>query len=213
MTTILLADDHPFMRAGVEAVLRTSQFEVIATAANGDEALSAVKRYDPVICIFDVRMPRRNGVEALEAMRAEGDLRPVVLLTAEIEDAVLISAVRARVNGIVLKGGAPDALLSCLDAVVAGRSAIPQELMQRALDLSLKATPHHPFDGLSQRECQIAEHVGQGMRNRAIAQSLGMSEGTVKVYLHKIYQKLGLENRTELALMCQGQAAPSRNAP
>lgn len=213
MITILLADDHPFMRAGVEAVLRGSRFEIVATAANGDDALVAIGRHNPAVCIFDVRMPGRNGVEALEAMRAHGDQRPVVLLTAEIEDGALIAAVKAGVNGIVLKDGAEDALVACLDAVAAGRRAVPHELLQRALDLSLEGVPRHPLDGLSPRECQIAEHVGRGMRNRDIAQSLGMSEGTVKVYLHTIYQKVGIENRTELALLSHGRLTPMRESP
>lgn len=205
MTRVLLADDHPFMRAGVEAVLRDSPFEIVATAASGDEALAKIAEADPELCIFDIRMPGRNGVEVLEDMRRGGDVRPVVLLTAELEDAALLAAVQAGVNGIVLKDVAEDALLDCLSAVAGGGRAVPPELLQRALDLSLRGEPKHPLEGLTPRERQIAEHVGRGQRNREIAEALGMSEGTVKVYLHTIYQKLGIENRTELALMTHGR--------
>lgn len=205
MTSVLLADDHPFMRAGVEAVLRNSPFEITAMAATGDEALARIDQADPDLCIFDVRMPGRSGVEILQDMRNRGDLRPVVLLTAELEDAALLSAVRAGVNGIVLKDVAEDALLDSLEAVAAGRRAVPSDLLQRALDLSLRGEAKHPLEGLTPRERQIAEHVGQGQRNREIAAALGMSEGTVKVYLHTIYHKLGIENRTELALIAHGR--------
>lgn len=205
MTRVLLADDHPFMRAGVEAVLRDSPFEIVATAASGDEALAKIAEADPELCIFDIRMPGRNGVEVLEDMRRGGDVRPVVLLTAELEDAALLAAVQAGVNGIVLKDVAEDALLDCLSAVAGGGRAVPPDLLQRALDLSLRGEPKHPLEGLTPRERQIAEHVGRGQRNREIAEALGMSEGTVKVYLHTIYQKLGIENRTELALMTHGR--------
>jgi len=82
--------------------------------------------------------------------------------------------------------------------------------LQRALDLSLEGEPRHPLAALSPRERQIAEHVSRGLRNRDIADSLGMSEGTVKVYLHTIYQKLGIENRTELALLSHGRSSPPR---
>lgn len=211
MTSVLLADDHPFMRAGVEAVLRNSPFEITAMAASGDEALAKVDEADPDLCIFDIRMPGRSGVEVLQAMRDRGDLRPVVLLTAELEDAALLDAVQAGVNGIVLKDVAENALLDCLEAVAAGHRAVPPDVLQRALDLSLRGEPEHPLDGLTPRERQIAEHVGLGQRNREIAAALGMSEGTVKVYLHTIYHKLGIENRTELALMAHGQGAPRRN--
>lgn len=201
MVAVLLADDHPFMRAGVEAVLRGTRYELVATANDGDEALAAVAEHDPQICIFDVRMPKRSGVEALQTMRDNGDVRPVVLLTAALEDHALLAAVRAGVNGIVLKDGAEDALLEALQKVERGEKAIPQPLLQRALDLSLTGGKPDPLSPLAPRERQIASHVGRGLRNREIADALAMSEGTVKVYLHTIYQKLGIKNRTELALI------------
>ena len=201
MVSVLLADDHPFMRTGVEAVLRGSRFDIVATAGDGEEALAAVAHHDPAICIFDVRMPKRGGVEALQALRAKGDMRPVVLLTAALEDHSLLAAVRAGVNGIVLKDGAEDALLDALEKVAAQEKAIPQALLQRALDLSLSGGKADPLAALAPRERQIAAQVGRGLRNREIADALAMSEGTVKVYLHTIYQKLGIKNRTELALI------------
>jgi two-component system nitrate/nitrite response regulator NarP len=112
MIPVLLADDHPFMRAGVEAVLRGTRFNIVGMANDGDEALELVARRDPTICIFDIRMPKKTGVEALQALRASGDMRPVVLLTAALEDRSLLAAVCAGVNGIVLKDGAEDALLA-----------------------------------------------------------------------------------------------------
>jgi two-component system nitrate/nitrite response regulator NarP len=201
--SVLLADDHPFMRAGVESVLRGSRYELVATVSDGDAALSAVARHDPAVCIFDVRMPGKNGIAALEALRAKGDTRPVVLLTAELEDRSLYAAVRAGVNGIVLKNGAEDSLIECLDTVMAGRRSIDPDLLQRALDLSMDGGKSDRFSRLAPRERQIAELVAQGMRNREIAERLAMSEGTVKVYLHGIYQKVGVENRTGLALMAR----------
>jgi len=124
-----------------------------------------------------------------------------VLLTAALEDRSLLAAVRAGVNGIVLKDGAEDALLDALEKVAAGDKAIPQSLLQRALDLSLAGGDIDPLAPLAPREKQIAAQVGRGLRNREIAEALAMSEGTVKVYLHTIYQKLGIKNRTELALI------------
>lgn len=209
MIPVLLADDHPFMRAGVEAVLRGSRFAIVATAGDGDEALAAVASHDPAICIFDVRMPKRSGVEVLQDLRSKDDKRPVVLLTAELGDHALLAAVRSGVNGIVLKDGAEDALLDALEKVHAGQRAIPQPLLQRALDLSLAGDEADPLSKLAPRELQIAAQVGRGLRNREIADALSMAEGTVKVYLHTIYQKLGIKNRTELALIAHrdtGQA-------
>jgi two-component system nitrate/nitrite response regulator NarP len=203
LISVLLADDHPFMRAGVESVLRGSRYELVATVSDGEAALGAVAHHDPAICIFDVRMPVKNGVAALEALRARGDNRPVVLLTAELENRSLYAAVKAGVNGIVLKNGAEDSLIDCLDTVMAGRRSIDADLLQRALDLSMDGGKLDPLGRLAPRERQIAELVATGLRNREIAERLAMSEGTVKVYLHGIYQKVGVENRTGLALIAR----------
>jgi two-component system nitrate/nitrite response regulator NarP len=200
LISVLLADDHPFMRAGVEAVLKGSRYALVETVTDGDAALAAVARCNPDICIFDVRMPGKDGVAALEAMRSGGDERPVVMLTAELTDRALYAAVKAGVNGIVLKNGAEDSLIECLDAVVGGARAIDLDLVARALDLAITGGGVDPLTKLAPRERQIAELVAQGLRNREIAERLAMSEGTVKVYLHGIYQKVGVENRTALAL-------------
>ncbi|GGD95050.1 DNA-binding response regulator [Tsuneonella deserti] len=203
MISVLLADDHPFMRAGVEAVLRGSRYDIVETVSDGEAALEAVARRDPDICIFDIRMPKLDGVGVLEAMRSRGDERPVVILTAELTDRALYTAVKAGVNGIVLKNGAEDSLIECLDEVVSGGRAIPAELLTRALDLAMSGGTREPLAVLAPRERQIAELVAQGLRNRDIAERLGMTEGTVKVYLHGIYQKMDVENRTSLALIAR----------
>lgn len=210
MTSVLLADDHPFMRAGVEAVLRGSRFEIVATAGDGEEALAAIAAHDPQICIFDIRMSRRSGVEVLQELRGRGDRRAVVLLTAELGDHALLAAVRNGVNGIVLKDGAEDALLDALEKVAAGLRAIPQALLERALELSDAGEEADPLSKLAPRERQIAAQVGRGLRNREIAEALSMAEGTVKVYLHTIYQKLGIKNRTELALIAHRESGQAR---
>lgn len=200
MIDVLVADDHPFMRAGIEAVLRGTRYRVVATAATGPDAMDQINRHDPAICLLDVRMPLMSGVQILEALRDNGDRRAVVLLTAELSDKDLLAAVRAGANGILLKDGAEDVLLSCLDAVADGGRAIEPALLQRALDKSIGASKNS-LDVLTPRERQIAELVGQGLRNRDIAARVGVTEGTVKVYLHAMYQKLGTENRTALALL------------
>jgi len=204
MTSVLLADDHPFLRAGVEAVLRGSQYEIVATAATGGEALQLIRAHDPKICVLDVRMPGLGGIDVLEKLRAERDSRLVVLLTAELSDNALAAGVRAGVNGIILKDCVGEELVGCLDTVLRGGQAIPPELLKRALELSVGRRPG-PLSTLAPREKEIAKLVGQGMRNREIAESLGMAEGTIKVYLHAIYQKLGIDNRTELALLAHGR--------
>ncbi len=201
MIPVLVADDHGFIRAGVEAVLRGSRFQVVAATASGEETLAAIATHDPAIILLDINMPGMNGVQALEALRSKGDRRAVVLLTAGINDRQLLAVMRAGVEGIVYKDGAEGELIEVLEKVHAGGKAIDSALLQRALDLSLSADSGGPLERLNQRERRIARLVARGMRNRDIGAELGIGEGTVKVYLHAMYQKLGIENRTELALL------------
>ncbi|OYW16575.1 MAG: DNA-binding response regulator [Novosphingobium sp. 12-64-8] len=200
MIPVLIADDHGFIRAGVEAVLRGSQFQVVAATASGEETLAAIDTHNPAIVLLDINMPGMNGVQTLEALRAKGDKRPIVLLTAEINDRQLMSVMRAGVEGIVSKDGAEDELVDVLEKVHAGQKAIAPVFLQRALDISLNPEGG-PLERLNPRERRIARLVARGLRNRDIGQELNIGEGTVKVYLHAMYQKLGIDNRTELALL------------
>ena len=201
MVSVLVADDHCFIRAGVEAVLRGSRFRVVGGTASGGETLEAIATHDPAIVLLDINMPGMSGVQALETLRKRGDRRPVVLLTAEISDRQLLTVMRAGVEGIVSKEGAEDELIDVLDKVANGEKAIAPQFLQRALDLSLNPDPSGPLDRLNPREKRIARLVARGLRNREIGQEMNIGEGTVKVYLHTIYQKLDIENRTELALL------------
>ncbi|WP_068072869.1 response regulator [Novosphingobium lentum] len=201
MIPVLVVDDHGFIRAGVEAVLRNTRFHVVAGASSGEEALVAIAAHDPAIVILDLSMPGLDGAKTLTKLRASGDNRPVVLLTAAIGDEHLLAVMRAGVQGIVLKDGADDMLTAALETVHGGGKAVPPEFVQRALDLSLQPPRESPLARLSPREVKIARLVARGMRNRDIGTEMSIGEGTVKVYLHAMYQKLGIDNRTELALL------------
>ncbi|WP_298197068.1 response regulator transcription factor [Novosphingobium sp.] len=201
MTTVLIADDHAFIRTGVEAVLASTAYRVVATAGSGSEALNAVLEHQPDVCVFDVAMPDGDGVHTLQQLRARGDGRPVVLLTAQIDDGRLLAAIDAGVSGIVAKAGAEEVLIGALDTVMAGGKAIAPDLLDRAgAEATRRQTPS-PFANLTPREKTIVAFIAQGQRNRDIAGSLGITEGTIKVYLHALYQKLGVDNRTELAVL------------
>lgn len=201
MTTVLIADDHPFLRAGVQAVLEPGSFKVVAAVSSGEEALAAVEAHDPDICIFDVTMPAPDGVETLRIMRQAGDKRPVVLLTAHIDDQRLADAIAAGVNGVVSKDGAETVLAESLTRVLAGEQVIAPDLLARAEQQVARRSRPSPFAVLTPRERTIVALAMRGARNRDIAAQLGITEGTVKVYLHALYQKLGVDNRTELAVL------------
>lgn len=199
--TLLVADDHGFIRAGVAAVLHGSPFRIVAATGSGEETLAAIQTHDPDIVLLDIQMPGLNGIQVLETLRARGDTRRIVLLTAELNDRNLLAVMRAGVEGIMSKEGAGEELLAVLGRIHAGERVIAPEILQRALDLSLRPDRSGPLERLNPRERRIARLVARGMRNRDIGAELNIGEGTVKVYLHAMYQKLGIENRTELALL------------
>ncbi|MDQ8755890.1 response regulator transcription factor [Sphingosinicella sp. LHD-64] len=203
MTRILIADDHPIILSGVEAVLKDTPYDIVGSARDGASALKLVDEKRPDILVLDERMPELSGIEVLRALRQRGDRRPVVLLTADLSDRKLLDAVELGVEGIVLKENAHSHLLSCLDEVARGGRWLEPGLVQQALDLKLResmATPNS-FSTLSPREGTIVALVAQGLRNRDIAAQLGLTEGTIKVYLNRIYEKLQVTNRTELAIL------------
>ena len=207
MIRILLADDHPMIRTAIEVLLRDTQFELAATAMNGAEALTEVERLKPDVLLVDLEMPELGGMGVIRKLRGERNLTKVVILTAAIDDSSLMEARSLRVNGMVLKNSDPAYLLDCLEAVSAGRTWIDPELQARTEALT------ESFGGegvaLAPRERQLIRYVRRGLRNREIAAELGVTEGTVKVYLHAVFEKLGIKNRTELAIRADELLAES----
>jgi two-component system nitrate/nitrite response regulator NarP len=199
-TSILIADDHPFILAGLEAVLRDSEFKVVRAVADGLAALQALPDCRAKILVLDVAMPGLSGIEVLRRLREQKKAVKVVLLTASIDRQEVAEAIALGVDGIVLKEGAERLLIDCLTAVRDGSRWLHPDLVERVEQLGEEADP---LAGLASRERAVVDLLKTGMRNREIATELGMTEGTVKVYLHRIYDKLGVSNRTELAMLGQ----------
>lgn len=205
MTRILLADDHPMIRTALEALLRDTEYEIVGTAGTGDAALREVERLAPDMLLLDLQMPGGSGMDVLRRIRADKTspagktAMKVVVLTAAIDDSALLEAKSLKVQGIVLKNSDPAYVLDCLDCVRHGRTWVDPELAERSKQLARMRV-----DGdrapLAPRERQLIGFVRQGLRNRAIAEQLGVTEGTVKTYLHAIFEKLGVRTRTELAM-------------
>jgi two-component system nitrate/nitrite response regulator NarL len=204
MTRVLLADDHTFFRSGVEAALRASGIEIVGSVDSGEAALEAIVALDPDIVILDLKMPGCGGVAALQALRAAGDNRPVIVLAAEVEDEALVAIIDSGVNAIVSKAGAELRLLDAIQTIKQGTLFIDSDLLERAMLLAKAGTKTSVLDLLSPREREVAQEVALGRRNREIAQAISVTEGTIKIYLHNIYRKLGIGSRTELAALVMG---------
>jgi two-component system, NarL family, nitrate/nitrite response regulator NarL len=201
LTSIAVVDDHQLFRIGVEAVLAANGIEVVASVSDGDQALAEIDRLDPDLVLLDIRMPLRDGVSTLEAMRARGDRRKVIVMATELSDHQLLAVMKAGVDAILFKHEHESQLFKAIEALQAGQRFIGGDLMDRAFSLALDAGEETPLAKLTPRERQIVDGVAKGLRNREIGNLLGMTEGTVKITLHGIFNKLKVENRTELAIL------------
>ena len=197
MTRVLLADDHPMIASALDMLLRGTDYEIVGRARNAAETLDFVDRHQPDILLLDVNMPGKSGIDVLRRLRRERKPYKVILLTAGMEDPQLMGAAELDPEGIVLKTSDPAHLLECMDAVRAGRRWVDPEVTARIKTVRTRAASG---PSLTARERELVELVSKGLRNRDIAADLGVTEGTVKVYLHGIFDKFGVENRTELAM-------------
>jgi DNA-binding NarL/FixJ family response regulator len=214
MTSILLADDHPYILHALADLLgRDRGFALVGSVADGEAALEGIRRLGPTIALLDVSMPGLSGLDVLRAVGKESLATRVVFLTAALDDAGILEAVAAGVSGLVLKQSAPDTLISCLLAVREGRKWLPSDLIDAALarETKRRAEALVIAELLTAREMEVVRLAAIGLPNKSIARELDVSEGTIKLHLHNIYTKLGVSNRTELAALALA-SAPPRNS-
>jgi two-component system nitrate/nitrite response regulator NarP len=183
--------------AALEMLLRGSSYELLGRARSVAEANRAILREKPDLILLDVNLPDGTGLDVLRRLVRTRARPRVILLTAGMDESQLLTAADLRPEGMVLKTSDPGLLTEAMDAVAAGNRWIDPEIADRTRRAQERAdsTP-----ALTRRERELIELVRQGLRNRDIATELGVTEGTVKVYLHAIFDKLQVENRTELAL-------------
>lgn len=200
---VVLADDHPIVLGGLESLFRLEpEFEVVASCRDGDEVLAAVDREAADLLVLDVRMPRVDGLEVLRRLRGRPQAPRVLLLTAALDDDEVVEAVRLGARGVVLKEMAPQLLVEAARRVAGGGEWLDQGLGGRLLRqvLDRGADRRELERKLTQREQEIVRGVSRGLRNGEIAKELHIAEGTVKIHLHNIYEKLELRSRVELAI-------------
>jgi two-component system nitrate/nitrite response regulator NarL len=197
LTRVLLVDDHPMIGAALEMLLRETDFEFLGRARSFAEANKQIGSLKPDLLLLDVNLPDGSGLDVLRRL-SRARFRPkVILLTAGMDEAQLLAAGELNPEGMVLKTSDPGLLIESMDAVVAGRRWVDPEIAERTRHAEERAASAPP---LTRRERELIELVRQGLRNRDIAAELGVTEGTVKVYLHAIFDKFRVDNRTELAL-------------
>jgi len=205
---LVLADDHLIVLHGLQQFFeRQAGFEVVASCADVDAAIEAVRVHRPDVLVLDMRLGNRSGLDVLRAFAADGPPCRTVLLTAAVRDQEISEAVRLGATGLVLKESPPETLVECVTSVHRGDQWLDRETVTRAFRRALdrESAVRQAELTLTSREIEIVRMVSQGLRNRAIAERLAISEGTVKVHLHNIYEKLGVDGRLELAVRAQEQ--------
>jgi DNA-binding NarL/FixJ family response regulator len=191
--SILIADDHPLILAGLSSLLGAMpEFRLVAQACDGVQAVELYRQHRPDVVIMDLSMPRLNGVEAIEQIRAEDASASIVILTTYQGDEDVYRGLRAGAKAYLLKDGDSAQLVDCLRAVASGQqflsAAVAGKLAER------KATSQ-----LSRRELDILAHLATGKSNKMIARSADIEVGTVKFHVNNILAKLNVASRTEAA--------------
>ncbi len=204
---LLIADDHELTRAGLRAMIeREPDLEVVAEAATAEDAVARVAQGDVDLAVLDVRFgPGMNGLDAARRILATSRTR-VLMLTLHDTPEYVRSALAAGATGFVLKDAGRVELLDAIRAVGAGRTALPGDLLRRAVEP--RVGPHEEdLARLTAREKEVLALVAQGLTNKAIARELGIGPGTVKAHVEKVIAKLGVADRTHAAVFATRASA------
>src|SRR5262249_16032232 len=201
LISIVAADDHPAVLHGVNDVLKSNaDMDVVAHCTDGATALNAIRQFAPTIAVLDISTPGLSGLDVLIYLSAERCETKLVFLTATANDEQMLAAVAGGAKGIMLKERALSELIECVRTVAAGATWLPTDLIDVAFEREAGRRSVRQLLGstLTYRERQITLMVAEGLSNKEIGRRLELSEGTVKIHLHNIYKKIGVNNRTAL---------------
>ena len=200
-TRILLCDDHEVVREGLRGLIgRQEQMTVVGEAGNVAEAIEAAARGKPDVVIMDVRLPDGSGVEACRAIREARPETKVIMLTSYADDDALFASIIAGASGYLLKQTRGQAVVDAIAAVAAGRSLLDPDVTGKVLERVRQSRGEDPaLASLTDQERKVLEGLAEGHTNREIGEKLFLSEKTVKNYVSRILDKLGLSRRAEAA--------------
>ncbi len=217
MIRVMLVDDDPLVRSGLRMLLGGApEIEVVAEAEDGDEVLATVDRHRPDVVLMDIRMPRVDGVSAAGLLARQPAPPKVLMLTTFDADDLVLRALRAGAAGFLLKDTPPAEIVRAIELVAAGDSMLSPAVTRRLIDHVAAAgetgTPRADADRLlatlSPRETDVARAVGRGLANAEISLELHLSVATVKAHVSKVMEKLGVDNRVQVALLIRDASPP-----
>lgn len=210
MITVVLADDQPVVRDGLNLLLRASGVvEVLAVAGDGSEAVERVLALRPDVALLDLRMPALDGAQVTALLAEQAPEVPVLILTTFADDAAVLPALRAGAKGYLTKDASGEELVGAICDVAAGRTVLDAGVQARLVELLRDGADTKPVatgpapeptddGGLTRREVDVVRLVAQGMSNQQIARRLVVSEATVKTHLNHVLSKLDVDGRPGL---------------
>ena len=206
MVRVLICDDQTVVREGLAAILGTDpEIQVVGLASHGAEALDLVPQTEPDVVLMDLQMPVMNGVQATQRLRRAYPDIYVLVLTTYAEDQWVLDAVRAGATGYLLKDTRRDELLDAIKGTVEGRSYLDPAVAGTVLQAATSPPPARQaeplLDPFTEREQEILRLLVQGQNNPEIARRLHLAKGTVRNYVSVIFQKLGVSDRTQAAVV------------
>lgn len=188
---VLSIDDHPLVREGLAALIDDqADMRVVGQGSTGHDAIQRFREHQPDIVLMDVRLPDMSGIDAMIMIRSEFPEARIIMVTSSEGDVEMQRALAGGARGYMLKSMPPSELLEAIRTVHVGKKAIPSEIAARLAN-------HMSDEALTAREIEILQEVAEGNRNRDIAEKLFISEGTVKVHIQHIMEKLGANDRTQ----------------
>jgi DNA-binding NarL/FixJ family response regulator len=210
---IAIVDDHEIVREGLRALfVGQRDFEVVAEASNGEEAEAVCRKYKPDVVLLDLRMPKVGGSDAVFRIKKACPATNILVLTSYLEPGIVREMLKAGALGFMLKDVARHELLNAIRSTAKGEVALhPDAQKQLVLEKSSDRGNGSPIDQLTARELDILRLIASGRSNKEIASELTLTEGTVKGYVSNVLAKIGVQDRTQAALLAvkEGLRRPS----
>lgn len=206
--SVFVVDDHEVVRAGLRMLLDEGEgMAVVGEAASAADALALIPQLHPDVAVLDVRLPDGSGIEVCREIRSHSDHTACLMLTSYADDEALFASVMAGAAGYVLKEARGTDLIADVQRVATGQSLLEPDLVDQVLERMANPAPADPLAALTPQERRILDLIAQGKTNRLIAQEMYLAEKTVKNYVSNMLSKLGVERRTEAAVLATQVAA------
>ena len=199
---ILICDDQAIVRMGLRSLIAGNPvMQLVGEAADGEEAVAMADRLNPDVILMDLVMPRKDGVAAITEIKKKNPDARILVLSGFSDDKKVFSAIKAGANGYLLKDSSPEELIRAIKDVHQGKSSLHPVIARKVIQELHQPSDLQPTDELlSTREIEVLQYVAEGMSNQEIARTLEIKEGTVRIHVGNILNKLQLANRTQAAL-------------